>query len=632
MRTAHTLHLSFGSAPQGRRPGGRAPAGAAGPWLTAAVAVLLAAMGAGAALADESCPPGSSAPDCAAPAAPATDSLLTASFQGAPDAHDGNTLFTIEIRFSEAFAGLRLPALKQALEVTGGRVVNVKRTVRGENGGVTISVRPSSTGDLTVTLPAAFGGGAFSGAASWTVPGPAPAVTTPLTASFHGLPSTHDGKKVLVFELRFSEDFAGRLDYKTLRDAALQVENGRVVNVKRAEKGQNRRWVVTVRPASGGEVRLELAAGSVTTEGGLTLAGTVSATVPGAPQTAGQTKAPEPVTAPEPERAVLLIPEAPIVPDRSEPPRTGRMIGLGTTDPSGPTGLFGAGTVTNMNTFGPWGHWSFRHVTNQAPDIPLRLRQRSLGQRGFSNPTVPAFVEDENGEMVRPNGWFNYQVEIEQLWLTYPANPAASEMRVHVEIRRATHEREMGKTNFNWFTSNLREAGSSFHDPRLGYTDFFHTRAHLTAPGTAVQPVGAASASATWSGKVIAVDNAQHSYMFRGDEIGGDAAVTVNWDSSNVPSADISLTKLRVPRRWKSVTTGPVADRGQTIATYPDQKWTGLAITGGSFSHSDATRSIQGQFANEKTGDSGHGSNADTVGGVFDVFGSMKGGFVAKLP
>ena len=181
------------------------------------------------------------------------------------------------------------------------------------------------------------------------------------------------------------------------------------MNVKRAESGQNRRWIVTVRPASGGDLRLELAAGSVTTEGGLTLAGTISATVPGAP---------EPVTAREPERAVLLIPEAPIVPDRSESPRTGRMIGVEPTDPSGVDGLFGAGTVTNLNTFGPWGHWSFRDVTNQAPDIQIRLRRRGLGQRFFFNPTVPDWVEDENGELIRPPGWFGVGIEIEQLWLT----------------------------------------------------------------------------------------------------------------------------------------------------------------------------------------------------------------------
>ncbi len=66
-----------------------------------------------------------------------TPTQLTASFHGLPAKHDGK-LLSFEIRFSEEFDGLKLTALKQALRVTGGRVVDVKRTVRGENGSVTV--------------------------------------------------------------------------------------------------------------------------------------------------------------------------------------------------------------------------------------------------------------------------------------------------------------------------------------------------------------------------------------------------------------------------------------------------------------------------------------------------------------
>ena len=108
---------------------------------------------------------------------------LTASFHGLPDAHDGSRLFGFEIRFSEEFQGMRLTALKRALSVTGGRLVDMKRTVRGENRSVTVRVRPSQTGSLALALPAATDcsaadavcaadGRKLSAAVSASVPGP----------------------------------------------------------------------------------------------------------------------------------------------------------------------------------------------------------------------------------------------------------------------------------------------------------------------------------------------------------------------------------------------------------------------------------------------------------------------------
>ena len=109
---------------------------------------------------------------------------LTASFHGLPGAHDGRRLFEFEIRFSEEFQGLRLTALEAgALQVTNGRVVGVRRTTRGQNRSVTVKVRPSSTDDLTLTLPATTDcaaataictseGRKLSGTATATVQGP----------------------------------------------------------------------------------------------------------------------------------------------------------------------------------------------------------------------------------------------------------------------------------------------------------------------------------------------------------------------------------------------------------------------------------------------------------------------------
>ena len=108
-----------------------------------------------------------------------------------------------------------------------------------------------------------------------------PVSLPPVTASFHGLPSEHDGARLFSFELRFSENFPGRLDYMQLRDRAFQVVNGRVRDARRVEPGQNLRWTIAVRPASFEDVVVTLPAGAVSTEDGRALANTVSATVRG---------------------------------------------------------------------------------------------------------------------------------------------------------------------------------------------------------------------------------------------------------------------------------------------------------------------------------------------------------------
>ena len=110
----------------------------------------------------------------------------------------------------------------------------------------------------------------------------------PLTASFVGVPAEHDGRTAFSFELRFSENFPGRLPYKVLKDHALQVTNGRAIGVRRAAPHQNQRWTITVRPWSVEDVTVTLPAagdcaapGSVCTQAGRKLANTVTARVLG---------------------------------------------------------------------------------------------------------------------------------------------------------------------------------------------------------------------------------------------------------------------------------------------------------------------------------------------------------------
>ena len=76
----------------------------------------------------------------------------------------------------------------------------------------------------------------------------APSPPSPLTASVHNTPTSHDGQSAFTFELRFSEEFG--ISYRTLRDHAFTVTGGTVKKAKRMEQGSNIQWRITVRPDS----------------------------------------------------------------------------------------------------------------------------------------------------------------------------------------------------------------------------------------------------------------------------------------------------------------------------------------------------------------------------------------------
>ena len=78
----------------------------------------------------------------------------------------------------------------------------------------------------------------------------------PLTATFAGRPSTHDGQTAFTFELRFSEEFG--ISYVTLRDHAFSVTGGTVNKAKRMTPGSNIGWTITVTPDSPADVTVVL--------------------------------------------------------------------------------------------------------------------------------------------------------------------------------------------------------------------------------------------------------------------------------------------------------------------------------------------------------------------------------------
>ena len=84
----------------------------------------------------------------------AVEQPLTASIENAPDSHDGQSVFTFELRFSEEF-GLSYKTLRDhAFTVTGGAAIKARRLNPPGNVRWEISVRPSGDGAVTIVLPA----------------------------------------------------------------------------------------------------------------------------------------------------------------------------------------------------------------------------------------------------------------------------------------------------------------------------------------------------------------------------------------------------------------------------------------------------------------------------------------------
>ena len=78
---------------------------------------------------------------------------LTASLENAATSHDGESVFTFELRFSEEF-GISYKTLRDhAFTVTGGTVKKAKRLEQGSNIGWRITVRPDGNGQVVIVLP-----------------------------------------------------------------------------------------------------------------------------------------------------------------------------------------------------------------------------------------------------------------------------------------------------------------------------------------------------------------------------------------------------------------------------------------------------------------------------------------------
>ena len=97
------------------------------------------------------------------------DAALTAAFENTPSSHDGSSAFALELAFSEAVFEGDEPfdqsrAIRNALRVTGGAVVDSRRVDDARFDRWIVHIRPSGYGDVTVVLPKTAGNCGAAGA------------------------------------------------------------------------------------------------------------------------------------------------------------------------------------------------------------------------------------------------------------------------------------------------------------------------------------------------------------------------------------------------------------------------------------------------------------------------------------
>ena len=218
---------------------------------------------------------------------------LTASFEGIPETHDGQSAFRFRVAFSEPIAISFRSLREDAFQVAGGRVTRGTRVDRRKDL-FRITVEPDGAGEVAISLPAGRECSVSGAICTWgpprkqltntpaaTVAGPAAA---PLTASFEDVPAEHDGENSFTLRIAFSEPLSW-MNGRRLREDVVAVAGGRATSAGRVNRRRDL-WKLTVEPDSLADVTVTLAAGAacdtpaaVCTSDGRALSNTISATV-----------------------------------------------------------------------------------------------------------------------------------------------------------------------------------------------------------------------------------------------------------------------------------------------------------------------------------------------------------------
>ena len=148
--------------------------------------------------------------------------------------------------------------------------------------------------DVQVLAVNSEGAGEASSGATAT-----PVNPTPLTATTHNAPSSHDGTTAFTFELRLSEEPKPSFSYTTMHERAFTVTGGSVSNVRRLNPPSNVGWEITVQPSGNADVTVSLPAttdcnaqGAICTSDSRMLSGGLELVVPGPPSNSAATGAP----------------------------------------------------------------------------------------------------------------------------------------------------------------------------------------------------------------------------------------------------------------------------------------------------------------------------------------------------
>ena len=211
---------------------------------------------------------------------------FTARFGALPQSHDGSSAFPVELHFSEAPEGLSYTTVAGGLlEVTGATVDKARRLTGGSNLAWEVTMTPSQSGDITITLPSracseanavCVGTRSLERAVSATVRG------VPFTASFSGVPAEHDGSTAFDIRFHLSVEPAG-LSFRTVQNGLFAVTGGSIEKASRLVAGKNNGWTLRMAPSGLGDVTVRVngttacdTAPGVCTEDGRTLPGGLS--------------------------------------------------------------------------------------------------------------------------------------------------------------------------------------------------------------------------------------------------------------------------------------------------------------------------------------------------------------------
>ena len=155
----------------------------------------------------------------------------------------------------------------------------------GDDSPISSPTTPSPIGEVQQHAASPAVAGDANGLGTDSLPTNSVPGTTPLTASFSGVPANHDDS-AFSFMLDLSENIAG-LSYQTLNDTAFTVTHGAVTNASRRAPPSNQSWEITVDPEAGESVEITLPAttdclraGAICTPSGRMLSNHTSATVP----------------------------------------------------------------------------------------------------------------------------------------------------------------------------------------------------------------------------------------------------------------------------------------------------------------------------------------------------------------